>query len=183
MKNIFIHLGFVLILIGTSIICVDKVSVGINDYYSDVNKSQYIIDSVYSNYDDFKNKSLIVKDEIVDVSKSFNIYLEEFPEKNEEILNKINKVESSINDLSVTTNNLIDYCSYNLNNSAMDNKCSSFKTNFVNMIESYDKMINVYNDVVKAYNDYSIENGKDLVEEHNNRLNSSIVAASTSIEL
>ena len=182
MKNIFLHLGFIFILIGCSIICVDKVSASINNYYNDVNESNEIISLVHSNYNDFKIKSLEIKNDIEEVSKSFNIYLEEFQIVNEEISNKVIKVENGINDLSETINNMINYCVYDLNDGLMDKECSSFKINFNNMMDSYSKMINVYNEVIKEYNEYSILNGKEHVLDYNQKLDESIEIASAKLK-
>lgn len=182
MKNIFIHLGLILILIGSSIIIVDRVSASINDYCSDVDKSKDIIENVSKNYDEFKTKSIIIKDGIVEVSKSFNIYLEDFSTVNVDILNKVNNVEKNINDLNTITDNLINYCDYELNDAKMNNQCSSFKINFNNMIDSYEEMIEVYNGVINTYNDYSKQNGKDTIELYKSNLDSSIVMASTKLK-
>lgn len=182
MKNIFLHLGFILILAGLSIICVDKVSASIKDYYSDVEKSNEIVEIVNTNYNTFKDKSIEVKSGIVEVSKSFNLYLEDFPKKNEEIVLKVKKVEEDINELSTTTDTLLNYCEYNLNNNVMDKQCASFKTNFNNMMDSYEEMLKVYNDVINSYNDFSKENGKVSIEEYKENLDSSIVEASAKLK-
>lgn len=177
MKNIFMHLGFVLILAGLSIICVDKVSASINDYYSDVEKSNEIVETIDKNYKSFKEKSISVKNDIVEVSKSFNLYLEDFPKENEGIVLKVQKVESDINELSTITDTLLDYCNYDLNNIVMDNQCASFKTNFNNMMSSYEEMIKVYNGVIDSYNDFSNKNGRENIEVYKENLDSSIVEA------
>lgn len=182
MKNIFIHLGFIFILIGCSIICIDKVSASINNYYNDVNKSNEIVESVNNNYTEFKEKSLNVKNGIVEVSKSYNLYLEEFPKVNQTISTKVKQVEETINSLSTTTDSLLESCQYDLNNSVMKNQCNSFKINFRNMMNSYDEMIIVYNNVINTYNEYSLRNGKEQIEEYKGNLDASIVAANGIIE-
>ena len=182
MKNIFLHLGFILILAGCSIIFVDKVSASINSYYDDVNESNKIISMVHNNYSDFKINSLNIKNSIVDVSSTFNFYLDDFDVVNVEIVNKVKKVEDEINALYPTIDNLINYCVYDLNDEIMNNECDSFKINFTNMLESYNKMISVYNDVIKEYNEYSDSNGKEHVLEYNYNLDNSIVMASSKIK-
>ena len=177
MKNIFIHLGFIFILVGCSIIFIDKASASINNYYDDVNKSNEIIINVHNNYNDFKESSLVIKDNIIDVSKSFNFYLDDFQIKNVDILEKVKKVEKDINSLSTVVNNLIDYCVYDLNDEIMDNECSSFKINFKNMLDSYSKMVDVYNDVIKKYNDYSLLNGRELVDEYSENIDEEVEVA------
>lgn len=171
------HIGFIFIMIGCSIIFIDKVSASINDYVKDIDKSNEIVDKVDFNYNEFKNKSVIVKDSIVEVSKSFVIYLEEFPSVNVEIKEKVLTVEKEINDLNPIIDELLNYCHYDLNNSKMNSQCESFKINLSNMMESYDKMIEVYNDVIGEYNVYSVANGKEQMLEYNNNINSSIVEA------
>ena len=182
MKNIFLHLGFIFRLAGLSIICVDKVSASIKDYCNDVDKSNEIIESIDNNYRLFKEKSLDVKNGIVEVSKSFVIFLEDFPNVNQEIELKVQKVENEINELSTTTDLLIDYCNYNLNNNKMDNQCSSFKLNFNNMMNSYEEMIGVYNGVIKEYNEFSVANGRETIGEYNEKINPSIVEASAKLK-
>ena len=182
MKNIFLHLGFLFIMFGISIIFIDQVSASINEYYDDVNKSNEIIDEVGINYSLFREKTLIIKDKIVDVSKSFNIFLDDFLGKNVEILEKVNDVEKEINSLSDTTNDLINYCQYELNNNVMNTQCSSFKTNFTNMINSYEEMIKVYNDVIDTYNNYSIQNDLATVDNYVNGLNTSIMMANAKLK-
>ena len=177
MKNIFIHIGFILILIGTSIIFVDKASASITSYYNDVNESNEIISLVHSNYNQFKTSSLEIKDYLVDVSESFDVYLDEFESNNQDIVNKVKKVEEEINGLSPTIDNLINYCVYDLNDEVMDNECDSFKINFNNMMESYTKMISVYNDIIKEYNEYSQLNEKEPVLEYQQNIDNSIEAA------
>ena len=182
MKNLFIHLGFIFILAGCSIICIDKVSASINNYYNDINKSNEIVEEVNNNYTEFKEKSLNVKNGIVEVSKSYNLYLEEFPNINQTINTKVKKVEETINSLSTITDSLINNCQYDLNNNVMKNQCNSFKINFRNMMDSYEEMVKVYNDVINTYNEYSLRMGKDQIEEYNSNLDSSIVAANGIIE-
>lgn len=182
MKNIFLHLGFLLILSGFSVICVDKVSASIKDYCNDVDKSNEIVESIDSNYKIFKEKSLNVKNSITEVSKSFVLFLEDFPSINPSIELKVQKVENEMNELSSSTDLLIDYCNYDLNNPIMDNQCSSFKDNFNNMINSYEEMIKVYNGVIKEYNDFSSVNGMEHIDEYREKLNSSIVEASAKLK-
>ena len=182
MKNLFLHLGFIFIISGLSIVCVDKVSESIKDYCNDVDKSNEIVEQIDSNYKVFKEKSLDVKNSIVDVSKSFVIFLEDFPSINSEIELKVQKVENEINELSSTTDLLLDYCNYDLNNQVMNNQCSSFKVNFISMIDSYEEMLKVYNSVIKEYNDFSKTNGRESIDEYSEKLNSSIVEACAQIK-
>ena len=160
MKGFFIHTGFVLILIGLSIICVDQVSANINNYYADLEKCKQIVKSVDINYTKFKDGANKVKDAIGDVSLSFDFYLDDFESANSVIKKKIIIVEQEIENLNMTADSLINSCKYNLNDSFMDSECNSFKINYGNMISSYNEMIEQYNKVIKYYNDYALENGK-----------------------
>ena len=160
MKNFFIHLGFIFIIMGVSVICVDKVSANIKKYYADLDRSKEIINNVENNYEEFVNGAIHVKDGIVDVSKSFKIYFDDFSKKNDEIILKIQSVEKSINDLNEISFNLIDNCKYDLNNLSMNNKCKTFKTNYIRMINSYKEMLDEYNMVIGYYNDYAKKHKK-----------------------
>lgn len=176
MKGLFIHTGFVLILIGLSIICVDQVSANINNYYADLEKSKEIVKSVDDNYSKFKEGAKKVKESISNVSLSFDFYLDEFETANADIKEKIIIVESEIENLNVTANSLIDSCKFNLNDIQMDNKCSSFKMNYGNMINSYDEMIEQYNKVIKFYNEYALSNGKQIKELYISNLSDEVIS-------
>lgn len=147
-------MGLVLIIVGFSLIFVDNVSAGINDYYADVNKSKEIMFTVFEDYVKFENGAIDIKNEIVDVSKALDIYLEDFPIKESLIVEKINIVENDINNINLTSLELINMCKYDLNNNSMNSKCNNFKKNYVRMIDSYKKMIIVYNDVLNSYNEF-----------------------------
>lgn len=155
MKNIFIHLGIIFILIGFSLIAVDEVSAQIKNYYDDIEASKEIKKNVNDYYDQFKNKALDVKKEIVDTSSSFNIYFEDFTKSYITISNKMDNVKSKITDLDDISQKLFNYCRYDLNDSVMNNKCKSFKTNYKNMYNSFQTMVDNYNKIVNSYNTYA----------------------------
>lgn len=177
MRKMFIRIGFLLILAGMSISMVDVVSANINDYYSDLEESKNIVSSVNQNYEAFKQKSVSVKDNIVSLSQHFNIFLEEFEEKNEKIVPKINLIEEEIKNISTLTIDLKKYCDYDINNQNIKNKCNSYKNNYKNMIDSYNEMIKVYNSVIDSYNEYLIENEKEPMSNYKSNIGSEISAA------
>ncbi|MBR1386704.1 MAG: hypothetical protein IJ568_07735 [Bacilli bacterium] len=162
-KSSIIHLGFIFIIAGISIICIENVSASIKNYYDDIGKSKKIVSEVNEDYKIFKESILNVKNSIVDVSKTLNIYLEEFTNKNTIINQKIIKIEEEILKINEPSKRLINNCKYNLNNKTMISKCQSFKTNYKNMADSYIEMIKEYNKVIKSYNVYAKKiNNKEL---------------------
>lgn len=140
-------------------ICVDKVSANINDYYADINRSKEIYTAVESDYKEFVSSASGVKSHMVDVSDSLDVYLEEFPNKESLIVEKIQVVDEDINSLKEISLRIIDNCKYELNNNAMENKCNNFILNYNRMIESYKVMVSEYNKVIDSYNNYK---GKDV---------------------
>lgn len=164
MKKFFIHLGFLFIIAGISVICVENVSATINNYYADIDRSKEITAEVEKSYKDFNDGALDVKESVIGVSKTFDVYFEEFPKVKDEIVEKIHVVESKINNLNEVSLNLIDKCEYDLNNLAMNNKCKSFKLNYVRMIESYEEMVSEYGKVIESYNKYALEHEKEVYE-------------------
>ncbi len=174
LKMLFIHSGFVFIILGISIICIDKVSANIKNYYDDLEKSKEIQKSVNEQYQVFKEGASKVKSSIGVVSSSFNFYLEEFDTKNIEILEKVSNVEKEIEELNETAKLLTNNCKYNLNNNVMNNECSSFKINYKNMISSYDEMVEKYNSVIDYYNEYAKKNNKEIVNKYLNNLSDNV---------
>ena len=174
MKKLFLHIGLLFIITGISILLIDNVSASINGYYSDIKESKKVLDNININYNLFKEKSLNVKDTIKDISVSFDFYLEEFNEKNIDIVKKINKVEDEIIEISNISIELDDNCKYELNNKNIDNKCSNYKINYKNMMTSYNEMINVYNEVIDSYNEYQKELGRVEVNNYKSRIGESV---------
>ena len=133
MKKVMLHLGFLFIISGISILLIDNVSASINNYYDDIEKTKEIVASVNKEYSDFKQKSIDVKVDIVDVSKKLNIFYDKFDSENIEIKNVINKIENEIKEITTITENLKEYCDYKINNQLIKNKCESYKSNYKNM--------------------------------------------------
>ena len=154
MRKIFIHLGFLFIIAGMSIICIDKVNANINRYYFDVEKSKAIVEEVNNDYLTFRNYALTVKNKIEDVSKSLSVFLDSFEEENIKIIEKINDIEKDIENINILKNRLEVNCNYDINNMNMSNNCESFNLNYQNMINSYDDMLVQYNKVLKIYSEY-----------------------------
>lgn len=166
MKNPLIHIGILFILLGLSFFFIKVANAAINDYYSDVDKSHEIVKSVEDNYSLFMDNANSVKNTIIDVSKSYNFYLVQFVEKSKLLQTKFNTVEQNIDNINKYTKELINNCKYDLNNSLMDSKCSSYKINYVNMIESYKEMIDEYNKVVDSYNLYAKKHGISVIKKY-----------------
>ena len=71
---------------------VDSASASIKNYYEDIEESKKIINDVDTLYNDFKKSAVDVKNGIVDISKSFNIYFDDFEKVNKEIKAKIENI-------------------------------------------------------------------------------------------
>ena len=149
---------------------IDNVSASINDYYTDLEESKKIVDNININYNDFKEKSIEVKDGIKDISTSFDFYLEEFDTKNKDLLIKINNIENSIIEISDISIKLNSECKYDLNNKNLENKYNNYKINYKNMIDSYNEMIDVYNEVINSYNEYQKEEENNQVEKYESNI-------------
>ncbi len=154
MRKIFIHLGFLFIIAGMSIICIDKVNASINRYYFDVEKSKEIVEEVKNDYLTFRSSALTIKNKVEDVSKSLSVFLDSFEEENIKIIEKINDVEKNIESINILKSRLEVNCSYDINNINMSNNCESFNLNYKNMINSYNDMLAQYNKVLKKYSEY-----------------------------
>lgn len=134
---------------------IDKVSASIKDYQDDIDRSNEIVSSIDKDFSEFLIIAEDVKKDILDVSKSFDFYLNQFLDKNIELMKKVGNIEDKINSLNELSNRMIENCKYDLNNSSMDSKCSSFEKNYVNMIASFKTMVDKYNSVVDTYNAYA----------------------------
>lgn len=170
MKNPLIHIGILFILLGVSSFFIKVVNAAIKDYYSDLDKSHEIVKNVEDNYSLFMDTANNVKNTIVDVSKSYNFYLVQFVEKSKTLQSKFNTVEQEIENINGYTKKLIDNCKYDLNNSLMDSKCSSYKVNYINMINSYKEMIDEYNKIVDSYNTYAKKHGVSVTKKYEYQL-------------
>ena len=181
MKKVFIHLGLLFIIFGLSILLVDSISSSLNSYYNDLEESKKITDNINNNYNLFKEKSINVKDNIKDMSISFDFYLDEFDEKNVGIIKKINDIEDEIIEITNISIELGNDCKYELNNKNLDNKCNNYKINYKNMIDSYNEMISVYNEVIDSYNEYQKELNKFEVNNYKSRIEKNVNEVLTSI--
>ena len=134
---------------------IENVSASIKKYHDDIDRSNEIVNSINNDYEEFVITATEIKSDIVEVSKSFDFYLNQFLDKNVELLKKVSNIENKINSLDSLSYRMIENCKYDLNNSSMDSKCSSFDKNYVNMVESFNTMISKYNSVVDTYNTYA----------------------------
>lgn len=175
MNKICIHIGVLFIIAGFSLMCINVVSASMKNYYADIDKSKEIVKNVDKNYKLFKQNAANVKDSIIQVSKSFNIYLSDYMKKKESIVEKINLVEKNIQQLDNISLELVSDCKYNLNNAEMNQQCSSFKINYKNMISSYNEMIDEYNYVIDSYNGYAKNKKKKQAEKYENNLGENVV--------
>ena len=166
MRKYTFYIGFLLILCGLSLLCIDHVSASIDNYYEDVEIGKDIINSVNSDYSDFKKIALEIKDDIVYVSKYLNSYLEDFADNSHEVEAKVAEIENKLVEIDLYVDNLISMCSYEIIDENMVNQCNSFKTNYKNMVNSYKFMIIQYDNVVDAYNTYAESKGRDTLNKH-----------------
>jgi GTP1/Obg family GTP-binding protein len=169
-----VYIGIILIICGVSLLCIDHVSANISSYYADVEKSTSIINSVNYNYSVFKEKAYSIKNDISDVADGLNSFYEDFINVQYDIDLKMSRIKDEIDSLSLMSKDLIDNCSYNINDDNTKTQCNNFYTNYLNMINSYEKMIEEYNYYVNSYNKYAYYGDLDTIELCDRKLDSSV---------
>jgi len=170
-KKAFIGVGILLICIGFCIIGYKKFSFLYDSYMADIDKSKEIVTIVDNDYKEFNSIISGYKEDIVLVSNSLAVYYDEFPNKNESILNNINNVKIKLESVNSINERMFDNCKYDLNNLLMEQQCETFSVNYNSMIDAYIEMVSEYNNFVEKYNEYAINNGKIVVPLINDSLN------------
>lgn len=173
LRNIFIKLGFIFVIISGSIIFYKEVSYSISKYNADVAKGNEVIVSIDKDYATFNEIVPSYKEDIVVVSNLLNLYYDDFLAKNSSIIEKIEIVSSELNSLVESVSELSNNCKYDLNATVHD-KCNNFYVNFKSMIDAYFEMINAYNNVVEQYNVYANKNGKKNVSKYDSKLSNEL---------
>ena len=168
------YLGVLLILCGVSLLCVDHVSANINDYYADVQMSTSIIENINSNYSNFKEGAYNVKKSISEVADNLKCYYEDFAGVYEELALSVSKVKNDIDDLTRVSTEIIQDCSYDINDENMMLQCKNFNTNYLNMVRSYEKMINEYKEYIISYNEFASTRDLDNLEFTDSKLDQAV---------
>ena len=170
-RKLFIIVGVLLICIGVGMIGYEKLSFLYDSYIADVDKSKEIVTIVDNDYKAFNSMVSDYKEDIVLVSKSLDVYYDEFSSKNENILKNINNVKLKLESISPINDRMSINCKYDLNNLVMEQQCDMFSINYNSMIDAYVEMVSEYNNFVEKYNEYAVNNGKGVVNLFNDSLN------------
>ena len=159
-KNSFLKIGFALIFIGIFVMSLEHVLAYINDYCIEVEKSNNIKNKINYYYDIININANELKDDMVIISDSFNVYFDDFDIEKNNILSSIEKIHDRLNNNSFKIIVLYNSCQYDFDNNLLNEKCRVFSSNYLKMIDSYRIIVDKYNDFVKQYNSYAYENGK-----------------------
>lgn len=162
-KNYFIKIGILLIFIGLIIVSYKQVSSYISLYNEDIKRSNEILVSINNDYSSFNEVVPKYKENVVVVSKSLNVYYDEFLIKNTTILKSIETVNNDLESILFEAERMSNNCKYDLNNEMMKQKCNNFVINYKSMVDVYSAMIKQYNGVVMQYNSYATKNGKQNI--------------------
>ena len=170
-KNSFLKIGFILILMGIFVMSLECVLAYINDYSIDIEKSNNIKNNINYYYEIFNLNANELKDDMVIINDSFNVYFDDFDIGKNNILSSIEKMHDKLNDNSFKIIVLYNSCQYDIDNNLLNEKCRVFYNNYLKMIESYRIIINKYNDFVKQYNSYAYENSKNKLNFYSDDIN------------
>ena len=170
-KNSFLKIGFILILMGIFVMSLECVLAYINDYSIDIEKSNNIKNNINYYYKIFNLNTNELKDDMVIINDSFNVYFDDFDIGKNNILSSIEKMHDKLNDNSFKIIVLYNSCQYDIDNNLLNEKCRVFSNNYLKMIESYRIIINKYNDFVKQYNSYAYENSKNKLNFYSDDIN------------
>ena len=170
-KNSFLKIGFILILMGIFVMSLECVLAYINDYSIDIEKSNNIKNNINYYYEIFNLNVNELKDDMVIINDSFNVYFDDFDIGKNNILSSIEKMHDKLNDNSFKIIVLYNSCQYDIDNNLLNEKCRVFSNNYLKMIESYRIIINKYNDFVKQYNSYAYENSKNKLNFYSDDIN------------
>ena len=170
-KNSFLKIGFILILMGIFVMSLECVLAYINDYSIDIEKSNNIKNNINYYYEIFNLNANELKDDMVIINDSFNVYFDDFDIGKNNILSSIEKMHDKLNDNSFKIIVLYNSCQYDIDNNLLNEKCRVFSNNYLKMIESYRIIINKYNYFVKQYNSYAYENSKNKLNFYSDDIN------------
>ena len=168
-KNSFLKFGIVFVLMGIFVMSLEHVLAYVNDYSIDIKKSNNIKNNINCYYEIFNLNEL--KDDMVIINESFNIYFDDFDIEKNDILLSIRKMHDKLNNNSFNVIVLYSSCQYDIDNNLLNEKCRVFSNNYLKMIDSYRVIVNKYNDFVKQYNRYAYKEGKNKLNFYNNDVN------------
>ena len=147
--------GITFIIASLIFMSINTVYAEIDSYKYDVSLSNLIVSNIKENYVQFNQEANDYKSNLDEVYESFDFYLEEFNTKNPIVLSKIDNVNKTLEKLEDASYNMYKYCIYNINNEETKSMCSTFKTNYLGIVNSYKKMLEDYNNIIKQYNNYA----------------------------
>ncbi len=154
-SNKFIKIGLLLVMVSILTSAANYLHLTINKYNDEVNEGKKIEEEVVSLYDNFQTSLSLYISKLSNTYNSFDLYLEDIPKINNDILNNINKVNEAEKELENISNSLNEKCSNNLTTGVFLSRCDYFKENINKVNETYNKMIEDYNSIVDKYNEYA----------------------------
>ena len=147
--------GITFIIASLIFMSINKVYAEIDSYKYDVSLSNLIVYNIKENYAEFNKEANDYKTNLDAVYESFDFYLEDFNTKSLIVLNNIDNVNKTLDSLEDASYNMYKYCIYNINNEETKSMCSTFKTNYLGIVNSYKKMLEDYNNIINQYNNYA----------------------------
>ena len=157
-KNICIKLGIIFIICGISLSFINNALAFAKDYNDDVEKANIIIDNISKDYGILNSSITSYKSHVELIYNKFNLYLEEFPSKKQELNNDLEALKIEVNKIKIVMNDIDKNCGYNINDNETSSRCTVAKVNYNNAINSYNEIIDKYNKIVDMYNEYAKEN-------------------------
>ena len=157
-KNICIKLGVIFIICGVSLSFINNALAFAKDYNDDVEKTNIIIDNISKDYDILNNYITNYKSHVELNYSKFNLYLEEFPSKKQELVNDLESLKMEVNKIKIVMHDIDKNCSYDINDNETSSRCTVAKVNYDNATNSYNEIIDKYNKIVDMYNEYVKEN-------------------------
>lgn len=114
-KNICIKLGIIFIICGISLSFINNALAFAKDYNDDVEKANIIIDNISKDYDVLNSSITSYKSHIELIYNKFNLYLEEFPSKKQELNNDLEALKIEVNKIKIVMNDIDKNCGYDIN--------------------------------------------------------------------
>ena len=106
--------GITFIIASLIFMSINKVYAEIDNYKYDVSLSNLIVTNIKSNYVVFNEGANDYKNKLDKVYESFDFYLDEFNTKSIIVLNNIDNVDQSLENIKDSSFNMYKYCLYEI---------------------------------------------------------------------
>ena len=138
-KNSFLKFGIVFVLMGIFVMSLEHVLAYVNDYSIDIKKSNNIKNNINYYYEIFNLNANELKDDMVIINESFNIYFDDFDIEKNDILLSIKKMHDKLNNNSFNVIVLYSSCQYDIDNNLLNEKCRVFSNNYLKTLTTLKK--------------------------------------------